>query len=729
MGLFTLFSFTPSNQPQVNYDVKHDTETGVVSVWSGNDTVQGSYEEHPYVGLEFLGQNGWSYRGVANYPYAEQFTPEAPVYELAISTFVTGATAYGGLGTIYAEVSGGVEPYAFRLDDGPLIYGYNATWNVPAGTYYVNVIDGNNDNVGENVIITQPAPPPLEISISSSSNPTTLNGTQGSVTVIASGGTAPYEFVYTKNGSWVNPYRSSPDGNFTFNNLGSGSYTFWVKDSTGTMDDSVPVILTDPDDDLSITVTVTNVTTYGGSNGQVTINATGTNTPFTYFKKVNGEWVSNPSNTFTGLSAGTYEFMVQDNVGANRTTTATVTQPANDDLNISASVTGVTVHGGSDGRVLITATGTNTPFTYFKKVNGEWVSNPSNTFTGLSAGTYEFQVTDSEGFERTTTATVTQPANDDLNISASVTGVTVHGGSDGRILITATGTNTPFTYSIKDNGEWVSNPSNTFTGLSAGTYEFQVTDSEGFERTTNATVTQPANDDLNISASVTGVTVHGGSDGRVLITATGTNTPFTYFIKDNGVWVSGATNDFTGLSAGTYEFQVTDSEGFERTTNATVTQPAQIYSATSTYTHNCEGSTKQITHTVTLTSTTETYNELVLKAYNEAKAVVMAKVDNDGCIIIPKGHSNLVFGEETILLGNVRTKIEEEVEKCKHVIVLSAMSFYESTNPTWSTGKPIHITEVGIYDGNNNLVAIGKINKPILKVDTAIAVLQVDMEF
>jgi hypothetical protein len=53
------------------------------------------------------------------------------------------------------------------------------------------------------------------------------------------------------------------------------------------------------------------------------------------------------------------------------------------------------------------------------------------------------------------------------------------------------------------------------------------------------------------------------------------------------------------------------------------------------------------------------------------------------------------------------------------MIIDLPMGFYNSTtNPTWDGMSETLISEIGIYDENNNLVAIGKLNNPILKSDS-----------
>jgi hypothetical protein len=95
-----------------------------------------------------------------------------------------------------------------------------------------------------------------------------------------------------------------------------------------------------------------------------------------------------------------------------------------------------------------------------------------------------------------------------------------------------------------------------------------------------------------------------------------------------------------------------------------------------------------------------------------------------------ESYSNLWFGEEQFLLGNIRTEAEAVVERTKFVTQLNIGEYTNSTNPTWNpSSNTVFITEVGIYDEEENLVAIGKLNNPIPKNNTGIVVLVVDMDF
>jgi hypothetical protein len=88
----------------------------------------------------------------------------------------------------------------------------------------------------------------------------------------------------------------------------------------------------------------------------------------------------------------------------------------------------------------------------------------------------------------------------------------------------------------------------------------------------------------------------------------------------------------------------------------------------------------------------------------------------------------LGFGEESILFGNINSKIKATVYKTKLSHTLGFSNFNTSSNPTWDDDD-VYITEAGIYDQNNSLVAIGKLNNPVKKNTNKIFTIELDMDF
>jgi hypothetical protein len=92
--------------------------------------------------------------------------------------------------------------------------------------------------------------------------------------------------------------------------------------------------------------------------------------------------------------------------------------------------------------------------------------------------------------------------------------------------------------------------------------------------------------------------------------------------------------------------------------------------------------------------------------------------------------NRLSFGDETYFFGNVTTDIKAEVYTTDISISLALNEFNSTTNPTWDSSlDSVSISEIGIYDANKNLVAIGKLNDPITKDSTISRTLVFDIDF
>jgi len=87
------------------------------------------------------------------------------------------------------------------------------------------------------------------------------------------------------------------------------------------------------------------------------------------------------------------------------------------------------------------------------------------------------------------------------------------------------------------------------------------------------------------------------------------------------------------------------------------------------------------------------------------------------------------FGDETYLLGNVDTEIKADVYTTDLTINLPLNEFNSSNNLTWDGTSSVYISEIGIFDENKNLVAIGKLNNPISKDSTISRTILFSMDF
>lgn len=91
--------------------------------------------------------------------------------------------------------------------------------------------------------------------------------------------------------------------------------------------------------------------------------------------------------------------------------------------------------------------------------------------------------------------------------------------------------------------------------------------------------------------------------------------------------------------------------------------------------------------------------------------------------------NKLAFGEEAFFFGNVRTDIKAIAYTTDISVVLPLNQYNSTTNPTWDQLSPVNISEVGVFDDANNLVAIGKLNDPINKDSTIFRTIQFSIDF
>ncbi|MCB9195585.1 MAG: PKD domain-containing protein [Flavobacteriales bacterium] len=359
-------------------------------------------------------------------------------------------------------------------------------------------------------------------------------GNDGQIVVTATGGTSPYGYSITGG----LPFQSSG----TFTGLTANSYNVVVEDNNGCQATTTTTVAAGSG---SLTVSaVPSNPSCAGNDGQIVVTGTGGVSPYSYSIDGGSNFVS--TATFTGLSANSYNVVVQDNNGCQGSTTTTLTASTG---SVTATVAPVNPScGASDGSLTITAGGGASPYTYSIDGGSNFVSTA--TFTGLAVGPYSIVVLDNNGCQGTATATLTNssaPA-----VTASGSNLTCNGSANGSISISATGGSTPYTYSI-DGTTFGS--SSTFTGLAANSYTVYVKDNGNCQGTSTVTLTQPTA--VTHTATVGNATC-GNTNGTLTVTASGGTSPYSYSLNSGS---GQSTGTFTGLASGSYTVQVTDNAG------------------------------------------------------------------------------------------------------------------------------------------------------------------------
>lgn len=354
---------------------------------------------------------------------------------------------------------------------------------------------------------------------------TSCGASNGTITVTAAGGTAP--FTYSNDGATFQP------GN-TFTGLASGIYTITAKDFNGCFNTVDVNILNS--NGPSITYTKTDAIC-GSNTGTITANGSGGVAPLTY--SINGTSFQT-NNVFSGILAGTYILTVKDALGCTNVTKLVIRSASGP--NVSA-IPATTYCNTNNGSITAIATGGAAPLQY--SINGN-IYQSSNVFNGLAAGSYTVTVKDSNNC--LSTATTTVPNSTGPTVTA--TAVTAScANANGSITANGTGGVAPLQYSI--NGTTFQ-ASNFFFGLTAGTYIVTVKDANNCTSTVSITVASTNGPQVTGSSTASACS---GNTGTITASGSGGSGALQYSI--NGVTFQAGTL-FSGLAAGTYTLFVRD---------------------------------------------------------------------------------------------------------------------------------------------------------------------------
>ena len=418
-------------------------------------------------------------------------------------------------GSAIANVSGGLPNYTYSWSNSQTT---PSATGLIAGSYTVIVTDANGCTSSSSVTITEPLA--LTDTISTS-NLYCYNDSNGSATILPSGGTPSYYFL------WDNGETSQ-----FVNNLTAGSHSVTITDANNCQ--SITSFNITQPSQLIITPLQTNILCFGESNG--TANPTGGTPTYTYL------W--NPSaqttQTATGLSIGNYTVTVTDAKGCSITQTYIITQPQFLASGI-LSFTNVICNNGNTGEATILPTGGTPNYTYL------WSNSQSSaTATNLSAGIYYVTIRDANNCFTTSSVTITEPTAI-LGTITSITNPTCYGGSDGSIISSVSGGTPSYAYL------WNSNPQQTTanaTNLHSGNYSLTITDANNCTRTIDTTLVSPLPIIVTSSQGI-----DANNMGFIDITVNNGVSPLSYSWSNFAL-----TQDIYNINSGIYIVTITDAD-------------------------------------------------------------------------------------------------------------------------------------------------------------------------
>ncbi|MBL7815752.1 MAG: T9SS type A sorting domain-containing protein [Saprospiraceae bacterium] len=315
-----------------------------------------------------------------------------PIAIVLDSPRVTNVTYNGGNdGSVTISATGGIGTISYSISPNVGTKNGGTFSGLTAQTYIFTATDENGCTKTKAVTVTEA--PAIIFGTPSVTNVSCNGGSNGSVTVSATGGTGAISYS-------ISPNVGTKSGG-TFSGLTAQTYTFTATDANSNTA-TITATVQQPTAIVFGTPSVTNVSCNGGSNGSVTVSATGGTGAISY--SISPSVGTKSGGTFSGLTAQTYTLTATDANGCTKTTTATVSQPTAIVFG-TPSVTKVKCPGGNSGKVVISATGGTGTITYAisPSIGSQ---SPSGTFNNLTAQTYTFTATDANGCTKTTSVTV-----------------------------------------------------------------------------------------------------------------------------------------------------------------------------------------------------------------------------------------------------------------------------------------------------------------------------------
>jgi uncharacterized protein (DUF2141 family) len=351
---------------------------------------------------------------------------------------------------------------------------------------------------------------------------------------------------------------------FVFGGLSAGTYFLLAEDLGGCSGITQSFII-DTSEEFNFGLYVVPNSSCGGIPiGKITVTGETGLAPFSYLWS-NGQ----TGSTITGLTSGNYSVAVTDAYGCTKSMEGSVTDINRIGLGVLTSIPPSCLQ--SNGSVSLTITGGTAPF-YYSASTGNVGISYSRTFSisGLSAGDYNFQVTDA-GYCQLLAGTTLQTPGGISSVSVNSQNSTCS-SVNGSIQISVVGGTTPYTYTLIYPSGAQTNINNSqttqvFNGLETGTYTVAVSDNSGCSYIQEVTIM--AENKFTISTEVVSTSCNQNNGQVTIYSTTGGTMPLDYSV--DGIFNVIDTNlsavTFNNLSAGTHIVSVTDSDGCTQTSN------------------------------------------------------------------------------------------------------------------------------------------------------------------
>ncbi len=463
---------------------------------------------------------------------------------ISINLVLDSVSCFGGNdGGAIASSTGGTGNHNYVWFTIPAVFSPILS-NRVAGNYALRVTDQNNCIKDSLVQINEPEPITVSFTTDSISCP---GNKDGSILAQPSGGTMPFTFAWN-NG------QSGP----LLINLGMGSYTVTITDVNGCKHIGTSVVGERPAN--SYQVFTQSPTCFNGQDGSAWVEVIQALEPVSYYWQ---DPAMQLTDTAVGLQAGNYVVIVEDLLGCKDTLSLTVPQTDSITLQLTASMAACT--GSMDGTAsVMVLSGGIAPYDYLWS---DPMAQSTSTAIGLTNGTYQVTVNDSNGC--TQTGSVFIDMADGVNAQITSTPTHCQSSQDGTITLVVSGGVWPYSFLWDDP---TGSTDSLLTGLNPGIYHVTITTAQGC--ITRDSIVVDVSNGLKIDSIMVQLpSCPGSNDGELEAIIIGGSGLLTYVWSGPSVSMS---NPAIGLSSGNYTLTVTDGLGCTVSSSANLPDPQAI---------------------------------------------------------------------------------------------------------------------------------------------------------
>ncbi len=463
---------------------------------------------------------------------------------------ISDVSCFGGAdGAISAALSGGTGGLSYQWSSG---HNTLSPSGLSVGVYSISVTDTNNCTTSASIKVNQPSTA-LSSQITNQQDISCQGVNDGSATVSYSGGTAPYQLL------WSNNQTST-----TATGLTPGTHAVTITDDAGCFEVS-SVDIKEPAALASTQVAIQHISCYGAQDGSAEIAAAGGTAPYSY------SWSSaDQTSAVNDFGPGRHYVTITDSNQCQLVDSVDINEPVK--LTASYSITSATCEITDDGAIATTVGGGTAPYFSSWEDSAGVVISTSKDITSLFPGMYYLTIIDDHNCVLTDSVEIA--ASFDWIITPYASPESCPGVSDGQLYGVATGGSGSYSYDWQDEAGASVNTND----LPAGKYFLTCTDmATGCTLSDSVTMIELPPLQFSTSPYAQDESCYQMNDGSLHAVAIGGTSMLVYTWRDS---LGNVVTD-SNLAPGHYDLEVTDSNG-----NCPIYGSARINAAPYEYTMN-----------------------------------------------------------------------------------------------------------------------------------------------